>query len=162
MPKSSTNSCNKHSYSSLPIDSAGAETFISTNVIFDFASSLIAASNNWSVPASPDNQDLTMPIRKGWVDSAAATNPLIPERTSSKRAASATLRASGPGESWASLIGITPTRDTDPTVGFIPTQPFKEAGQTIEPSVSVPTARETKPAEIAEPEPDEDPPALCL
>ena len=86
----------------------------------------------------------------------------MPERTSSKSAASATLRAIGPGESCASLIGITPTRETVPTVGFIPTQPLSEAGQTIDPSVSVPTASETKPAAIAEPEPEDDPPALCL
>ena len=52
-------------------------------------------------------------------------------------------------------------RGTDPTVGFIPTHPFKEAGQMIDPSVSVPTASETKPAETAAPEPEEDPPALC-
>ena len=59
-------------------------------------------------------------------------------------------------------MGITPTRDTAPTVGLIPTQPLREAGQIIEPSVSVPTASETNPPAIAEPEPDEDPPALCL
>ena len=94
----------------MPIDSAGAETFISTNVALVFASALTAASNNWSVPASPDNHDLTMPIRIGWVEFAAVTKPGIPERTSSKSAASATLRASGPGESCASLIGTTPTR----------------------------------------------------
>ena len=44
----------------------------------------------------------------------------------------------------------------------MPTQPLSEAGQTIEPSVSVPTAKVTNPPAIAEPEPDEDPPALCL
>ena len=103
-----------------------------------------------------------MPIRIGWVEFAAVTKPGIPERTSSKSAASATLRANGPGESCASLIGTTPTRETEPTVGLIPTQPFNEAGQTIEPSVSVPTASETNPPAIAEPEPDEEPPALCL
>jgi hypothetical protein len=37
-------------------------------------------------------------------------------------------------------IGITPVRDTSPTVGFIPTSPFTAAGQVTEPSVSVPSA----------------------
>ena len=48
-----------------------------------------------------------------------------------------------------------PAVGTRPTVGFIPTQPFSDAGQIIEPSVSVPTANETRPAAIAAPEPDD-------
>ena len=144
------------------IDSAGADTFISTNLASVFESALTAASNNASVPASPESQDLTMPIRSGSVEFAAATKLGIPEITSSNSAASATLRAIGPGESCASLIGTTPTRETLPTVGLIPTQPFSDAGQMIEPSVSVPTARVTNPAATDEPEPDEEPPALCL
>ena len=127
-----------------------------------FAKAVSADSKIASVPGSPLIQDFTKPIRIGSAEVVAETKPGIPERTSSKSAASRTERAIGPGESCAALIGITPTRDTVPTVGFIPTQPFRDAGQTIEPSVSVPTANETKPAAIAEPDPDEDPPALCL
>ncbi len=39
--------------------------------------------------------------------------------------------------------------------------PFSDAGQTIDPSVSVPIAAGTNPAATAAPEPDELPPALC-
>ncbi|CAB4655246.1 unannotated protein [freshwater metagenome] len=55
-----------------------------------------------------------------------------------------------------------PCVGTRPTVGLIPTQPLREAGQIIEPSVSVPTAKVIKPAATAAPDPDEEPPALCL
>ena len=44
----------------------------------------------------------------------------------------------------------------------MPTQPFTDAGQMIEPSVSEPTAICTKSAATAAPDPDDDPPALCL
>ena len=60
------------------------------------------------------------------------------------------------------FTGTTPAVETEPTVGLIPTTPFNEAGQTIEPSVSVPTANGISPAATAAPEPEEDPPALCL
>ena len=53
------------------------------------------------------------------------------------------------------------SRGIDPTVGLMPTQPLSDAGQTIEPSVSLPTAISTIPAPTAAPEPDEEPPALC-
>ena len=55
-----------------------------------------------------------------------------------------------------------PCVGTRPTVGLIPTQPFREAGQIIEPAVSVPTAQGIKPAATAAPDPDDEPPALCL
>ena len=85
----------------------------------------------------------------------------MPVRTSNKSAACATLCAIGPGVSWLALIGIIASRGIEPTVGLIPTQPFKEAGQTIDPSVSLPTAIETIPAPTAAPEPEDEPPALC-
>src|SRR3989449_11690212 len=53
-------------------------------------------------------------------------------------AASATVRACGPTVSCECEMGMTPARLTRPTVGLIPTTPFAVAGQTIEPSVSVP------------------------
>ena len=57
-------------------------------------------------------------------------------------------------------MGTTPPVGTLPTVGFRPTTPFTEAGQMMEPSVSVPTARGARPAASAAPDPDEEPPAL--
>ena len=55
-------------------------------------------------------------------------------------AASRTLRVIGPAVSWLWLIGTTRRRETRPTVGLKPTTPLDEAGQVIDPSVSVPTA----------------------
>src|SRR5262245_4524948 len=52
-----------------------------------------------------------------------------------------------------------PAPSTSPTVGLIPTTPHRAAGQTIDPSVSVPTAIGASPAATAAPEPDDDPPA---
>ena len=66
----------------------------------------------------------------------------------------------GPGLSWLALMGTTPPVGTAPTVGLSPTTPLTDAGQTMEPSVSVPTARGTSPAATAAPDPDDEPPAL--
>ena len=57
-------------------------------------------------------------------------------------------------------IGMTPVRDTRPSVGFRPAMPFIAAGQVIEPSVSVPTAAAHRLAEGATPEPEEEPHGL--
>src|SRR3954466_1276542 len=46
---------------------------------------------------------------------------------------------------------------TSPTVGLIPTIPFADDGQTIEPSVSVPTASAHRFADTAPPDPELDP-----
>jgi hypothetical protein len=54
-------------------------------------------------------------------------------------------------------MGIMPDRLHKPTVGFIPTKPFTEDGETIEPSVSVPIAIAHKFADAAEPDPALDP-----
>ena len=105
---------------------------------------------------------MTTPIRIPAVSESADTNPLCPVITSSRSAASATVCAIGPGESCDPLIGTICSRGTDPTVGLMPTQPFTDAGQMIEPSVSEPTAICTKSAATAAPDPDDDPPALCL
>src|SRR5918998_1505045 len=50
-----------------------------------------------------------------------------------------------------------PARLTSPTVGLIPTIPVAEAGQTIDPSVSVPTATAPRLAETATAEPELEP-----
>src|SRR5580698_7025550 len=53
-----------------------------------------------------------------------------------------------------------PAAGTAPTVGLMPATPLSEAGQVIDPSVSVPMASGAKPAAKAAPEPDEEPPGL--
>src|SRR3954453_508545 len=56
-------------------------------------------------------------------------------------------------------MGTTPSVETSPTVGLMPTQPLKAAGQEIDPSVSVPIANGGMPAATAAPLPELDPPA---
>ena len=104
----------------------------------------------------------TTPTRIGPNSLVAATKPTLFIMISRSNAASATVCVIGPGESWLALIGIIPSRGIVPTVGFIPTQPFKEAGQIIDPSVSLPTAYRVSFAATAAPEPEDEPPALCL
>src|SRR5204863_2266787 len=72
-------------------------------------------------------------------------------------AASASVRPNGPIVSCVAEIGMTPERLVSPTVGLIPTMPFTPAGQTIEPSVSVPSATVTRFAETAIAEPELEP-----
>src|SRR5262249_22057542 len=50
-----------------------------------------------------------------------------------------------------------PARLTSPSVGLIPTRPFADEGQTIEPSVSVPIATAARFAETATPDPELEP-----
>src|SRR5271163_4589991 len=75
----------------------------------------------------------------------------------SKTAASRTLRAKGPAVSWLCEIGAIPRRLTRPTVGFKPTMPLIEAGLTIEPSVSLPTAAAHRSAATATADPELEP-----
>src|SRR3954464_8496807 len=89
----------------------------------------------------------------GSFGSTAATAP----RTT---AASGTLRAIGPAVSCSALIGTTPARLHSPSVGLIPTIPFAPDGQTIEPSVSVPTVMVARSAEAMTPEPQLEPHGL--
>ena len=88
------------------------------------------------------------------VAGSAGSGPAI---TSSIKAASRTVRVIGPGVSWVWLIGTTCVRETRPTVGFNPTRPLTDAGQEIEPSVSVPMAAAAKLAATATPDPALDP-----
>lgn len=71
-----------------------------------------------------------------------------------------TVRAIGPAVSWLCEIGMIPLRLTRPTVGFSPTSPFDDDGQTTEPSVSVPTPTAAKFAATAAPVPVLEPHAL--
>src|SRR4029079_11112855 len=64
------------------------------------------------------------------------------------------------GRSGRWLLGMTWVRLTSPTVGFSPTMPLIEDGQVIDPSVSVPMARRTRPAATAAPLPLDEPHGL--
>src|SRR5512144_462521 len=75
-------------------------------------------------------------------------------------AASATVRVIGPAVSWLCAIGTMPVRLTRPSVGLMPTSPFEVAGDTIDPSVSVPTAAAARFAATATPDPELDPDGL--
>ena len=75
----------------------------------------------------------------------------------SNAAASVTVRVIGPAESWLAAMGMMPARLTSPTVGLIPTTPQYEAGETMEPLVSVPMASAAKFAETPAAEPELDP-----
>src|ERR1043166_5158495 len=57
-------------------------------------------------------------------------------------------------------MGTMPLRPTRPTVGLIPTMPLIDDGETIDPSVSVPTATVQRFAATAAPEPALDPEVL--
>src|SRR5690606_34549502 len=54
-------------------------------------------------------------------------------------------------------LGMIPARLTCPTAGLYPTMPHMPDGDTIDPFVSVPTARGAYPAATATPEPELDP-----
>src|SRR5438045_5580123 len=78
----------------------------------------------------------------------------------SSAAASATVRAIGPAVSWLCAMGTMPVRLTRPSVGLMPTRPLVAAGDTIDPSVSVPTAAAARLAAIPAPDPELDPEGL--
>ena len=88
------------------------------------------------------------------VTTSASSGPAIAANSS---AASATLRAIGPAVSWLWEIGITPSRLMRPTVGLKPTSPFSDDGETIDPSVSVPTPSGTRLAATAAAVPELEP-----
>src|SRR5947208_10771013 len=90
----------------------------------------------------------------------AASNGSTPTSAPSIVAASATVRQIGPVTSWLWAIGITPDRLVKPRVGLIPTTPQVVAGDTMEPSVSVPMAPATKLAATAAADPVLDPEPL--
>src|SRR5262245_21308724 len=75
----------------------------------------------------------------------------------SKIAASVTVRVIGPAVSWLWAIGIIPSGETKPMLGFIPTHRLLPDGQTIDPSVSVPIAAAQKNAQAAAAEPELEP-----
>jgi hypothetical protein len=94
------------------------------------------------------------------LSAVAASSGSTPASTASITAASRTVRAMGPAVSWLCAIGMMPCRLTRPSVGLIPTMPFALDGQTMEPSVSVPTASAQRLAETATADPELEPQGL--
>src|SRR5215831_9230231 len=90
----------------------------------------------------------------------AASRWSTPASGPSNIAASATVRAMGPGVSCDAEIGTIPDRLHSPTVGLMPTTPQTAAGEMIDPSVSVPIPAVAKPAATAAAVPELDPEAL--
>ncbi len=70
------------------------------------------------------------------------------------------MRAIGPAVSWLWEMGTMPLRLTSPTVGLTPTSADAADGETMEPSVSVPTATAQRLAATAAPEPELEPDGL--
>src|SRR5687767_6658695 len=68
----------------------------------------------------------------------------------------------GPILSMLQLNAIAPCRLTRPNVGRKPVTPQRVDGETIEPNVSVPTAKATRPALVAEADPAEEPLDPCF
>src|SRR3954471_5097555 len=83
-----------------------------------------------------------------------------PWRTDRVRATSTTLRAIGPAVSCSAEIGTTPVRLTRPRLGLCPTVAVIPAGQTIEPSVSLPIATWASDAATPAADPPYDPHGL--
>ena len=73
---------------------------------------------------------------------------------------SITVRHMGPAVSCDAAMGMMPSRLIRPTVGLKPTMPFADAGETIEPLVSVPIATTHRFAETATAEPELEPEGL--
>src|SRR6478672_7183080 len=78
----------------------------------------------------------------------------------SRIATSLTVRPIGPAVSCEAEIGTIPERLTSPTVGFSPARPQLFDGETIDPSVSVPTPTAHRLAATAAPVPELDPEQL--
>src|SRR5581483_4203035 len=88
---------------------------------------------------------------------SAGSGPAI---APSRMTASVTVRAMGPAVSWVCEIGMMPFRLIRPTVGLMPTSPLLLDGETIDPSVSVPTAAAQRFAAAATAEPELEPDGL--
>src|SRR6266699_2324856 len=78
-----------------------------------------------------------------------------------RSAASASAIASRTAAQSSAVRAIAPLRETRPYVGRRPVTPQYADGVPIEPDVSEPIAKGTRPAPTAEPDPLEDPPDQC-
>src|SRR5271169_3962949 len=90
----------------------------------------------------------------------AGSRSSTPAKTLNKAAASATVRVICPAVSCVCEMGIMPAREISPTVGLMPTIPQLFDGETMEPSVSLPTATAQRFEAMAVPEPELDPDGL--
>src|SRR5271163_3284772 len=81
------------------------------------------------------------------------------ERT---RAQSSTERQMGPILSMVQLRAMAPVRGTSPKLGLKPVAPQRVDGLDIDPSVSVPMAKPTQPAAVADAEPALEPLDPCF
>ena len=92
----------------------------------------------------------------------------MPGRTARSRSSTPAIACSTTAQSWAwrhigpilsSVVPafITPKRLTRPKVGRKPTRPQRIDGDRIDPPVSVPIAKATRPAAVAAPGPADDP-----
>jgi len=90
----------------------------------------------------------------------AGSRGSTPVMAPSTVAASATVRHMGPVTSWLWAIGTTPDLLVSPRVGLIPTRALWEEGQTIDPSVSVPSETAARLAAVAVPDPELEPHGL--
>src|SRR5712671_2774685 len=86
--------------------------------------------------------------------------PSAPRIASKTMAQSSTVRQIGPILSLDQFNVITPVRLTRPNVGRNPVTRQTVLGPTIDPSVSVPMAKGTSPAEVAAAEPADEPPVV--
>src|SRR5688500_10288030 len=111
------------------------------------------------VPAALAQAPLATP-NVGRRPAAAATarpTPSPPTTTLTTIAQSSTERHMGPILSRLVPAAMTPARLTLPNVGRRPTMPQRCAGERIEPPVSVPIAKPTRPAAGAAPDPADEP-----
>src|SRR2546425_12515634 len=88
-------------------------------------------------------------------DGSAGSLPAMAASTSPQSCA---LRAMGPSLSIVQESAMAPCRLTSPYVGRRPVTPQYAAGVRIEPEVSDPMAKGTRPAATAAPGPADDPP----
>src|SRR5215470_16328377 len=107
---------------------------------------------------------LPVPCQPSGTPPVAASRPSEPTLwiTPSAAAASATVRPWTPTVSCVCEMGTTPARLVRPTVGLMPTTPLALAGQTMLPSVSVPSDTAVKLAETAAADPELEPHGLRL
>src|SRR5688572_6196440 len=92
------------------------------------------------------------------VEGSFSSTPWIALNTSAQ---SLIERHMGPGRSWLQDSTIPPWRVMRPKVGRSALRPFRVEGETIEPAVSVPMEKPTRPAAVAEPGPADDPLDPC-
>src|SRR3954465_15145518 len=80
----------------------------------------------------------------------------------STMAQSSTARQIGPILSIDQLRAMAPVRGMRPKVGRSPVTPTRVDGDEMEPRVSVPIAKATHPADVAEDEPADEPDEPCV